>query len=155
MKCPKCGEPGSTVVDSRNADAARRRRRECKKCGERFTTTEVYGIQKQDEMPLFLPDVRGRDGAAETFDRARLAASVDDACRDRPVAREDVDEFIADHVAHLSEAPDKVMDVAALVDQTIAGLVKIDKLAAMRYAVRHMQFSTSTKFLRFLNKIGK
>jgi len=42
IKCPKCKNNGSRVVDSRPADDGRsiRRRRECEECGYRFTTFE-------------------------------------------------------------------------------------------------------------------
>ena len=43
MKCPFCGYADSKVVDSRPADegSSIRRRRECLKCGKRFTTYET------------------------------------------------------------------------------------------------------------------
>ena len=43
MKCMYCGYTESKVVDSRSADDGNsiRRRRECLKCGKRFTTYET------------------------------------------------------------------------------------------------------------------
>lgn len=43
MKCPYCGYSESKVIDSRPTDEGERirRRRECLKCGKRFTTYEV------------------------------------------------------------------------------------------------------------------
>ena len=43
--CPSCGHPESKVVDSRPSDEFNsiRRRRECLKCGNRFTTYERLG----------------------------------------------------------------------------------------------------------------
>lgn len=41
LLCPKCGYHQSSVVDSRPSGSEQRRRRECLKCGERFTTYEV------------------------------------------------------------------------------------------------------------------
>jgi transcriptional regulator NrdR family protein len=40
MLCPKCGGKTATV-NSRDIVGGRRRRRECKTCGYRFTTIEV------------------------------------------------------------------------------------------------------------------
>lgn len=40
MKCP-CGSRESRVIDGRNSANGFRRRRECKRCGTRFSTFEV------------------------------------------------------------------------------------------------------------------
>lgn len=51
MRCPTCQYNGTRVVDSRPADDGNsiRRRRECEKCGFRFTTFE-----KVEESPLIV-----------------------------------------------------------------------------------------------------
>lgn len=41
MKCPRCSVGTAWVIDSREKDKVVRRRRACKKCGYRFTTTEI------------------------------------------------------------------------------------------------------------------
>ncbi len=40
LRCPKCGDDQSYVVDSRSVDGGVRRRRECCACGNRYTTYE-------------------------------------------------------------------------------------------------------------------
>ena len=69
MKCPKCGIDDDKVLDSRSArdGAAIRRRRECLKCGYRFTTYEEID---RDEVLVIK-----RDGTRQTFERATPAAS--------------------------------------------------------------------------------
>ncbi len=66
MRCPKCGCEESKVVDSRPSESndAIRRRRECARCGFRFTTYE-----RREEMPLL---VIKKDGTKETFDRQKI-----------------------------------------------------------------------------------
>ena len=51
MRCPFCKEPDSRVIDSRAAEEGMtiRRRRECGKCGRRFTTYEVV-----ERLPLMV-----------------------------------------------------------------------------------------------------
>ena len=48
MKCPYCGHLGDKVVDSRMAEDGTqvRRRRECEKCGSRFTTFEKAHLER-------------------------------------------------------------------------------------------------------------
>ena len=41
MNCPKCGEPITSVVDSRHIGDTIYRRRECPVCHSRFNTYEV------------------------------------------------------------------------------------------------------------------
>ena len=66
MHCPTCGCDESKVVDSRPSESneAIRRRRECVRCGTRFTTYE-----RREELPLV---VVKRDGRREPFDRQKV-----------------------------------------------------------------------------------
>lgn len=40
MECPNCENPRTEVLESRKKPDTIRRRRECKRCGTRFTTYE-------------------------------------------------------------------------------------------------------------------
>ncbi len=73
MRCPYCSDDDDKVVDSRPADdgAAVRRRRECLRCGRRFTTYE-----RLEELPLM---VVKRSGGKEPFDAPKLEAGVERA----------------------------------------------------------------------------
>ncbi|MBA7521213.1 Transcriptional repressor NrdR [subsurface metagenome] len=63
MKCPYCTNPDTKVVDSRLTDSndSVRRRRECEKCGKRFTTYE-----RIETKPIA---VIKKDNTREPFDR--------------------------------------------------------------------------------------
>ena len=90
MKCPYCSFEESKVVDSRSADDGERirRRRECLKCGKRFTTYEII-----ENIPLY---VVKRDKSREVFDRNKLTAGILRACEKRPVSIEQVEEMVTD-----------------------------------------------------------
>ena len=79
MKCPYCGHLGDKVVDSRESKEGEviRRRRECLKCGKRFTSYE-----RIDQIPHM---VVKKDGRRERFDRQKLVAGLLKACEKRPV----------------------------------------------------------------------
>jgi transcriptional repressor NrdR len=79
MKCPFCGFANDKVVDSRESKEADsiRRRRECLKCGKRFTTYE-----RIDEIPYM---VVKKDGRREKFDRQKVLNGLLRACEKRPV----------------------------------------------------------------------
>ena len=67
MRCPFCGHDDSKVIDSRPTDegVAIRRRRECIKCSQRFTTYE-----KVESLPIV---VIKKDKTRELFNREKNA----------------------------------------------------------------------------------
>jgi len=80
MKCPFCKKLQKTrVVDSRTIKDGRsvRRRRECLKCKERFTTYE--------ELELLRLTVIKRDGTKEEYDRYKVENGLRKALEKRPV----------------------------------------------------------------------
>ena len=118
MKCPKCGVDDDKVLDSRSAreGAAIRRRRECLKCGYRFTTYEEID---RDEVLVIK-----RDGTRQTFDRSKVDKAIRIACGKRPVSDEQIrtmidhvvanlegDEVSADKIAELVMHDDTIFDV--------------------------------------------
>ena len=85
MKCPFCGFEESKVIDSRPTDEGQRirRRRECLKCGKRFTTYEVI-----ESLPII---VIKKDKSRETFNRNKLMNGLLRACEKRPVSIDTLD----------------------------------------------------------------
>lgn len=88
MKCPHCGYKEDKVVDSRATaeESAVRRRRECLKCGKRFTTYEYV-----EEASLM---VIKKDSRREPFDRKKILAGIMKACEKRPVSVEKMEEIV-------------------------------------------------------------
>jgi transcriptional repressor NrdR len=89
MYCPFCGHIETKVTDSRLASegAQIRRRRECLKCGERFTTFET--------AELVMPTVVKGDKTRQPFDEAKLRAGMAGALHKRPVSGEAIDEAVS------------------------------------------------------------
>src|SRR5439155_24450025 len=88
MHCPFCGHVETKVTDSRLAGEGRqiRRRRECLKCGERFTTFEAAELL----MPMVIKGDRGR----EAFDEGKLRTGMEKALQKRPVTLAKIDDAI-------------------------------------------------------------
>ena len=80
MKCPFCNAPDTRVIDSRPADenATIRRRRQCERCGKRFTTYE-----KPETMPLMIIK---KDDSREAYDRAKIERGIVSSCHKRPIS---------------------------------------------------------------------
>src|SRR6266403_649235 len=97
MRCPKCGSRDDKVIDSRQSrdGSSIRRRRQCLKCGYRFTTYEE--IERSDLR------VVKRDRTHEPFDRRKLAGSIAKAFEKRSTSLVTLEQVV-DEVAYLRYA---------------------------------------------------
>jgi transcriptional repressor NrdR len=143
MRCPWCSHRDDRVVDSRatQGGTAIRRRRECIQCGRRFTTYE-----RLEEVGLV---VVKRDGHKEPFDRAKVAAGVTKAIKNRPVARDQV-ERLAAKVEETLRRQGPVVTSQEVGLETLAALRKVDDVAYLRFASVYKDFQEVTDFEREL-----
>lgn len=86
MECPYCLHPNSKVTDKRKSPEGTRRRRECLKCGKRFTTHET--IKREDFYVI------KKDGRREKYNREKLEGGIEKAFEKRPVAKEKITNMI-------------------------------------------------------------
>ena len=94
MRCPYCGEADSKVVDTNHdARGGVRRRRECLKCGQRFSTYERAVLS----TPLLIK----QSGNREEFDREKLLRGIRIACAKRPVTAADIERLVGEIEATL------------------------------------------------------
>ena len=148
MRCPKCGCEESKVVDSRPSESndAIRRRRECTKCGFRFTTYE-----RCEEIPLV---VVKRDGHREPFDRQKLMRGLVTATVKRDVPMEKLTGLIDSIESELRDGGSTEVSSADLGSMVLKRLVSIDKVAYVRFASVYRDFKDVDEFseeLRSLN----
>ena len=141
VRCPWCAVDDDRVVDSRLADegAAIRRRRECLGCGQRFTTFE-----RVEEQPLW---VVKRSGVKEPFDRSKLIAGVQAACKNRPVTDEQFQELaqrVEEALRGASPAPTSQQVGVAVLEQ----LKALDDVAYLRFASVYKGFEDAGDFER-------
>lgn len=146
MKCPKCGNDDDKVLDSRTSKegAAIRRRRECLKCGYRFTTHEEI-----DRDELF---VVKRDGRREPFQREKLEKSIRIACQKRPIPESRVKDTISSVVSALEGEEVTTEAVGALVMQYLHAL---DEVAYIRFASVYRRFTDVNQFLNAITEMVK
>ena len=144
MKCPKCGVDDDRVLDSRSArdGAAIRRRRECAKCGYRFTTYEEVD---RDELVVIK-----RDGTRQTFERAKLDKAIRHACGKRKISDEQIRSIIDRVVARLDgdEVPSD-----RIAEYVMDELHKVDEVAYIRFASVYRQFKDVAQFLAAITEI--
>lgn len=149
MKCPYCGYEESKVIDSRPADEGERirRRRECLKCGKRFTTHEVI-----ETVPIV---VVKRDKSREVFDRAKLTAGILRACEKRPVSIQQIEKMVDNIEAQLQSSLDREVTSLSIGELTMDQLKSVDEVAYVRFASVYRQFKDINTFMDELNKLLK
>ena len=128
MRCPRCENDATRVIDSRDLESGStiRRRRECESCSYRFTTYE-----RPEGARLV---VVKRDGSREEFDRDKLRAGLLKALQKRPVTLDRVEAAVDEIEAQLrshgaAEVPST--DVGRLATEALR---KLDQLAYIRFA---------------------
>ena len=147
MKCPFCAHEESKVIDSRPTDEGERirRRRECLKCGKRFTTYEII-----ESLPII---VIKRDKSREVFDRQKLMTGMLRACEKRPVSIETLDRAIDDIEALIQNSLDREVKSEKIGELVMEKLKEIDEVAYVRFASVYRQFKDISTFMAELNKL--
>jgi transcriptional repressor NrdR len=146
MRCPWCGNADDKVVDSRTAQqgSAIRRRRECLRCGRRFTTFE-----RVEQAGL---SVVKRDGSKEPFDRDKIVAGLLKAAKNRPVEEEQVHR-LAERVEAKLRPRGPVVTAQEVGIEVLTQLRKLDDVAYMRFASVYKDFQELTDFERELGML--
>jgi transcriptional repressor NrdR len=110
-----------------------RRRRECEKCGQRFSTYE--------RPILATPLVVKRDGTREEFDREKLVRGIRISCAKRPVSAAEIERLVGGIEASLQQMGRAEVSSRVIGDMVIAGLKQLDQLAYIRYAIVYLHFN--------------
>ena len=147
MKCPFCGFEESKVIDSRPTDEGQRirRRRECLKCGKRFTTYEII-----ESLPII---VIKKDKSRETFNRDKLMTGLLRACEKRPVSIDTLDNMIDEIETVLQNSLDREVSSEKIGELVMEKLKAIDEVAYVRFASVYRQFKDINTFMNELNKL--
>jgi transcriptional repressor NrdR len=130
MRCPYCGDARTRVIDTTRSQQSIRRRRECRACGQRFSTVE--------RAVLTTPLLVKRDGRREAFNREKLLFGLRTACARRPVSADDLDRLV-DRVENYIRQLGKAEIPSRLVgDRTIEELKALDPVSYIRYAIVYL-----------------
>lgn len=147
MKCPYCGYEESKVIDSRPTDEGERirRRRECIKCGKRFTTYEVI-----ESVPIL---VVKKDKSREVFDRNKLFGGMMRACEKRQVSMDTLERAVDDIEANLQNSLDREVSSMHIGELAMQKLKDIDEVAYVRFASVYRQFKDINAFMDELSQL--
>lgn len=149
MKCPYCNNLDSKVLDSRLAEegASVRRRRECPKCGERFTTYE-----RLDPSPLI---IMKKDGRKEPFNSRKLFNGLLRACEKTSLTKEKLKDLIEEIERELRDSREREISSVEIGKRVMKKLKDLDQVAYLRFASVYQEFRDVDKFREELERLLK
>jgi transcriptional repressor NrdR len=141
MKCPFCGNLEDKVIDSRTSKEGDviRRRRECLKCGKRFTSYE----RVEDVVPMVVK----KDGRREPFDRPKILRGLEKACEKRPVSVEALEGIVDSIEKKLINLGVKEIPSTWVGEEVMSSLRELDKVAYVRFASVYRQFKDISELM--------
>lgn len=147
MKCKFCDSLDSKVIDSRLNEngTAVRRRRECTKCGRRFTTFEEY-----ETIPVL---VIKSDGSRQPFDREKIKRGIIKACEKRPVAIAQIENVVDDIEREIYNNLEQEVSTQKIGELVMRGIRELDQVAYIRFASVYRQFTDVSNFIELLEDI--
>jgi transcriptional repressor NrdR len=147
MQCPYCHNDNTNVLESRITDegGTMRRRRECTKCGKRFTTYErAEGVDIK---------VVKKSGKIEDFDREKLRRGIMKATWKRPVTMEQIEEMVDEIERILRRKTTTEVRSWEVGNLVINRLKKIDPLAYLLFASVYREFESLNDFNEEIKKL--
>lgn len=147
MNCPFCHHSESKVIDSRDSQDGEiiRRRRECEKCGERFTTYE-----RVEEL---LPAVIKKDGRREVFERNKILQGIRKACEKRPISIATIESCVDRVVRWVQEQGVEEIASTAIGEKVMEELHALDEIAYVRFASVYRSFKDINEFMKELKDL--
>ena len=148
MKCPFCSFEESKVIDSRLvADSSQiRRRRECNKCNERWTTFEL--------AELLMPKIVKQDKSRVPFDEIKLKEGISRSLEKRPVSEEDFETLIEQIKRDIRGFGEREVSSRVIGETVMKHLRKIDEVAFVRFASVYRSFQDPLEFSEEVKKLS-
>ncbi|MCH5211548.1 MAG: transcriptional repressor NrdR [Oscillospiraceae bacterium] len=144
MRCPYCSFIESKVIDSRPTDenSSIRRRRECLKCGKRFTTYE-----KLESISLV---VVKKDDSRQPFNRNKVLKGIMTACEKRPISIMQMEHVADDIESELAQKMEREVKSTKIGEMVMEKLRDLDEVAYVRFASVYKQFDDLGTFMEEL-----
>ncbi len=147
MKCIYCGFEDSKVIDSRSTDEFNsiRRRRECLKCGKRFTTYETV-----ETSPIL---VIKSDKSRQPFDPQKIKRGIIKACEKRPITMAQIDQAVLEIEKQIQNTLEQEVPSQKIGEMVMDKLKSLDEVSYVRFASVYRKFKDITTFIDFLNNM--
>ena len=134
MKCPFCAEDNTKVIDSRPADdnSSIRRRRQCERCGKRFTTYE-----KLETIPLV---VIKKDLAREPYNRDKIEQGIFRSCTKLAVSIDEINQAVDQIETEIFNLGEKEVSSKYIGEVVMERLKALNPVAYVRFASIYREF---------------
>ncbi len=144
MKCPACHYDDTKVIDSRVAPdgITIRRRRQCLRCGLRFSTRE--------EMEILDLTIIKRDGRKEAYSREKLTVGLRKALEKRPIGEDDFKKLISNIERDIQLKKQNEIKSSEIGEIVIKRLARVDEVAYIRFASVYKSFKDAKTFQKEL-----
>ncbi len=149
MKCPFCGGLDNRVIDSRlsREKTETRRRRECLRCGRRFTTYEHV-----EKVPIMIIK---KDGRRENFSKDKIRTGMISACQKRQISINAIESFIDELERDLMEMGENEIPSSIIGEKVMKKLHSLDDVAYVRFASVYREFKDVHDFYSELKSLIK
>lgn len=148
MRCPYCRSEQLKVLDSRDSTPESiRRRRECEKCGKRFTTYE--------RIELIDLRVIKKNSTIVAFDRNKVLRGMLKACEKRPIKVEKIEMLVDEIESELRKQDEIEVPTKLIGEMVMEHLKKLDKIAYIRFASVYREFTDLKHFEKELKSLKK
>ena len=147
MRCPFCQCADTKVTDSRATDDGKaiRRRRECQKCGRRFTTYEVV-----EKVPLM---VIKNDGRREPFNSEKLLNGLIRSCEKRDIPMEKIVNLSHEIERDVRNTMEREIPSKKIGEFVMDRLKDFDEVAYIRFASVYRKFADISSFITELDEL--
>jgi transcriptional repressor NrdR len=147
MRCPNCSNEDTKVLDSRPVSdgMAIRRRRECIKCGARFSTHE--------EMEILDLTVLKRDGRGQPYMREKIESGIRKAFEKRPLSHDDFHSLIAGIEQDILKTGKGEISAKEIGNIVMKRIKSKDQVAYIRFASVYRKFADVEEFVKEAKKL--
>jgi len=147
MYCPFCNHEETKVIDSRLAGDGRqiRRRRQCLRCNERFTTFET--------AELVMPRIVKNDNSRQPFDESKVRNSMRRALEKRPVPSDEFEQAVGKLVHKLRTMGEREVPSRLVGELVMEELRSLDEVAYVRFASVYRSFQDVTEFQEEIRRL--
>lgn len=147
MRCPDCGYENTGVVDTRDTEKGNtvRRRRECRRCGFRFTT---YERPEWESL-----QIKKRDGSIEPYNREKIKRGIELAVEKRPVSEDQVEKIVNEVEDEIKNQGTQIVPSRLIGEIISEKLKEVDEVAYIRFVSVYKAFEDPEEFIQELDKI--
>lgn len=149
MRCPACGSTDDKVLETRTTSngSAMRRRRECLKCGYRFTSYE-----RVEDKPII---VKKKNGDIQQFDPHKIERSLRICTDKRNISQEKIDSIVmnVEEAVKIQAGSSHEISSKAIGEEILKELYKLDSVAYVRFASVYRSFNNVEQFIKEIENL--